>query len=232
MKLFLPLTLIVSILIFACSGCRKARDADEIDQSFIYTNYEMEYDAAEDLTTVKANFRHLNAVGRQLKLSGGSNVRFNNEVLPEITEALTNATYYQKEYAGMIEQGAFTWTDADGKVYNNTITLRTADIPMDLNEISSASAFELFWWGDQLVEDERVQLRFNVTGGINKTYLQSSATSESVTIPQNDLSESTPGFVQLSLERRYRPDLQERTLSGGRITAEYKSALRSVDLIE
>lgn len=232
MKSYVPFLFIFSFVLLTFQGCKKARDAGEISQNFIYTNYEMVYDASEDITTVKANFRHLNAVGRQLKLTGGSNVRFNNELLPEITEALTNATYYQKEFAGMIELGAFTWTDADGKVYNNTIVMRTADIPMDLNEISTSIDYELFWLGDHLIQDERVRLKFNVTGGSNKNYNQNNAFSESIIIPQSDLEDNFPGFAQLSLERRYRLGLQERTTSGGRITAEYKSAQHSVDLIE
>lgn len=220
------------IVLLLFSGCRDAKDLDEINQDFIYTNYEMTYDSESDLTVVKANFRHLNAVGRQLKLTEGSNVRFNNQLLPEVNELLTNATYYEKEFAGLVHQGTFTWTDADGKVYNNTIEMQTADVPAELNEISTASDYELYWSGEALQHDERMQLRFDVLGGSAKTYNQNNAFSESITIPSGDLEDLAPGSAQLSLERRFRPDLTERTSSGGRITAEYKSPVKSVDLVE
>lgn len=220
------------IILLFFSGCRDAKDVDEMDQNLIYTNYEMTYDSESDLTVVKANFRHLNAVGRQLKLTGGSNVRFNNELLPEVNELLTNATYYEKEYAGLVLQGTFTWTDADGKVYNNTIEMQTAEVPTDLNEISVTTDYEFFWTGDHLNHDERMQLRFDVLGGSAKTYNQNNAFSESITIPVSDMENLAPGSAQLSLERRFRPGLTERTTSGGRITAEYKSPVKSVDLIE
>lgn len=214
------------------SGCRDAKDLDEINQNFIYTNYEMTYDSQIDLTVVKANFRNLNAVGRQLKLTGGSNIRFNNELLPEVNELLTNATYYEKEFAGLVVMGTFTWTDADGKVYNNTIEMPTANVPAELNEISTGADYEFFWVGGHLIHYERIQLRFDVLGDITKTYTQNDVLSESITIPASDLEDLAPGSAQLSLERRYRPVLDERTSSGGRITAEYKSPVKSADLIE
>lgn len=229
-KLFLFSTVILVLIL--TPGCKKAKDSDEIKQYLIYTNYELTYDSEDDLTTVKANFRHLNAVGRQLKLTSPSIVRFNNEPLPEVTEPLTNATYYKKEMDGFIELGVFSWTDGDGKVYNNEIQIKTADFPEDLLEISTANDFELFWLGDALSDDDRVRLAFNVTGGINKNYNQNEASSESITIPVDDLEVSSPGFAELTLERRYRPGLQEKTQVGGRITSEYFSTTIGVDLIE
>ena len=213
-------------------GCKKAKESDEVTQNLIYTNYELTYDAAENLTTVKANFRELNAIGRQLKLKSPSIVRFNNQPLPEVTEPLTNATSYKKEMEGFIQQGIFSWTDAHGKVYNNEIHVKTADLPTDLLEISTANDFELFWLGEALGDDERVQLGVNITGGSNKKYNQNNAYSESVVIPAEDMEESAPGYAVLALERRYRPKLQEKTLSGGRITSEYFSTKTGVDLTE
>ena len=67
-------------------GCRNAKDVDEIDQDFIYTNYEMTYDSESDLTMAKARFRNKTSPGRQLKLTDGSNILFNNKLLPEVVE--------------------------------------------------------------------------------------------------------------------------------------------------
>jgi len=159
-------------------------------------------------------------------------VRFNNELLPEINELLTNATYYQKEYPGMVEQGAFTWTDADGVVYNNIIQMRTADIPNDISEISTGAAYELFWEGEHLIQDERLRLKFQVQGGMNKTYTQNNAFSESVIIPHNDIEGLAPAYVEMAIERRHRTGLQEKTVSGGRITAEYFSPYHGTNLTD
>lgn len=214
------------------SGCKKARDTDEINQNMIYTNYELSYDATEDLTTVKANFRHHTAVGRQLRLSSPSEVRFNNVPLQEITETLTNATYYKMEINGFVPQGIFSWTNANGKVYNNEIEIRTADLPDDLLEIPTHEDYTLYWLGDALSEDGRIRLRFNVTGGSNKIYTENDLAAESLIIPADFLQEFSPGYAELKLERRYRPALQEKTHVGGRITAEYFSTQIGVDLTE
>lgn len=110
--------------------------------------------------------------------------------------------------------------------------MRTADIPNDLDAILAESDYELFWWGESITNDDRIQLHFNVSGGSNKTYAQDSYPSESIVIPQSDLEEAAPGTVQLELERRHRPELAEKTLSGGRLTIEYFSPVKSVSLLE
>ena len=212
------------------SGCQKPRDSDEIAQNLIWANYEMSYDQSEDLTSIKANFRHLTAAGRQLKLTEGSSVRFNNQLLQQVTQPLTNLTDYQLEVPGLVPTGVFTWTDADGKVYNNEITMPMIDFPDQLSAIETASAYELLWEGEPLIEDERVQLRVNITGAGSRTYNTNDINAVSVVIPAGDLSQWTPGFAQLRLERRLRTSLQERTTSGGRITATYLPVQRSVDL--
>lgn len=221
---------IFAVMVLLLSGCRDPKDSDAIEQQFIWANYEMNYDQAEDITTIKANFRHLNSVGRQLQLASGSSVRFNDQLLTEINELLTNATYYQLELTGLVPSGVFTWTDADGVVYNNEITMPMIDFPIEVLPIETASEYALFWEGEPLVDDERVQLRVNITGAGIQNYNVSDVNAESVVIPAGDLAQYTPGSAQLRLERRLRTSLQERTTSGGRITATYLPMQRSVDL--
>lgn len=231
-KLYSGTMVTIAVLMLLSSGCRKAKESEEVNQLWIYTNYEMKYESATDLTTVKANFRKTTALGRQIKLTGGSNVRFNNQLIPEITNSLTNVTYYELQIPGFVQQGTFTWTDADGRVYNNHAVMRTADVPTDLNNIPAGSDYEFFWWGESIANDDRVQLHFNVNGGPNKTYTQETYPSESIVIPQSDLDEAAPGTAQLALERRHRPELTEKTLSGGRLTIEYFSLVKSVSVLE
>lgn len=232
MRFYSETMFLIAVLLLLVTGCRKAEESDEVNQLLIYTNYEMTYDSNQDLTTAKANFRKTTAVGRQIKLTGGSNVRFNNQLMPEITESLTSATYYELEIPGFVEQGTFTWTDADGRVYNNHAAMRTADFPDDLNTIPAGGDYELFWWGESITQEDRIRLTFNVVGGSNKTYTQDAYPSESIVIPQSDLDDASPGSAQLELERRHRPELAEKTLSGGRLTIEYFSPVKSVSVVE
>ncbi|TVR38862.1 MAG: hypothetical protein EA392_08300 [Cryomorphaceae bacterium] len=221
---------LILLVLTSVSGCQKPRESEEIAQNLIWANYEVSYDQSEDITKVKANFRHLTAAGRQLKLSGTSHVRFNDQLLQEFIQPLTNVTDYQLEIPGLIPVGVFTWIDADGKVYNNEITMPWIDFPNELFPIETISVYELFWEGEPLIEDERVQLRVNIDGAGSKTYTVNNTHELSVVIPAGDLAQWTPGFAQLRMERRLRTSLQERTTSGGRITATYLPVQRSVDL--
>lgn len=220
------------LMIIVLSSCRDAKDIDEFEQDRIYTKYEMVYNAEDDQTIVKAKFRHNSSVGRQIKLTGGSNVRFNNMLLPEITESVSNATYYEMAIAGLVELGTFTWTDADGRVYNNEVTMKIAAIPSDLNEINSSNTFEFYWIGAPVGEDDVVELKINYSGTGSHDYSESDEGSESIYIPASDLQEASPGIASFTTERNQTPPLVDRTSAGGRIEIEYHSAVKSVNILE
>lgn len=223
--------LLAFMFLIILNSCQKAKPSDEINQGLIYTNYEMSYDATEDMTTVKANFRNTTAVGRQLKLSSPSEIRFNGEVLSQKTIAITNETYYEKKYNGYISEGVFRWTNANSKVYTNEIVMYPATLPTELEAIPNNSDYEVIWDGHPLDHDESVQLKVDVVGGPYNYFTQDEFLSNSLILTAEYLQSVAPGYAQLSLKRQYRPPLQEKTLSGGRITAVYTTAETGVDLL-
>jgi hypothetical protein len=102
------LTAIATILLTMTfsAGCMR-EDSSDVNQDKIYAEYELFYNANEDITYARAVFRFSNALGIKLKLATGSEVRFNGDILT-FKPALA---YYEKSYAGKVMQG-----DLDGRI--------------------------------------------------------------------------------------------------------------------
>jgi hypothetical protein len=230
MKKFHFPPLLFVLLIMISVACRDAKESELVDQTRIWTSYELSYDAATNITTAKASFRHFTSVGRRLKLTNGSTVRFQNQILPEKTELLTNITYYERQFTGHIENGIFSWTDGDGRVYNNEITNRMIDFPQFIEDIFVNEPFEFYWDGLELQHNEVAKLR--IVSGATKNFTQNNAMSESFMLLASDLQQLSPGIGMCTLERTHTPPLIEKTFAGGKIEASFKPVPREVNLLE
>lgn len=220
-KLFIVILFaIIATTIISC----EREDSADVNQDRIYTKYELFYNANEDKTYARAIFRFGNALGTLLELSEPSQVSFNGDVL-SFKPALA---YYEKEYAGFIESGTFTWQDTEGVTYINTATINNLDFP-EIDTIPRNAAFELFWVGDSLSSNEVVTLTANsVLEGDAQLFTQSNINAKSIILELNKLQILGQGNGTLLMERHYNPQLEEKTGAGGEITGRYRPVNKEV----
>ena len=111
-KLLMALMLALTL---AAAGCGTSEDSDDVNQARIYTDYELFYNANEDVTHAIARFRFGGPFGTILELTGssGAGVTFNGQ--PLAYSGFWGG--HHREYAGNVTGGTQAWVDLnDGGV--------------------------------------------------------------------------------------------------------------------
>ncbi len=211
-------SVIIAGIAILCYSCEREDSAD-VNQDRIHTTYELFYNANEDKTYAIAVFRFGSATGSLLELSDPSIVKFNDDVLT----FKSVFAYYERDYAGFIESGTFTWTDTEGNTFSNTVSIKTIDFPPGLDTIPRNAAFELFWVGDSLSQHHSVVVTANsVLEGDLQVFTQSNIHSKSIILKLNKLQQLGQGTGTLWMDRNYKPPITEKTGAGGNLVGRYR----------
>ena len=227
------ISLLFSFVLLTCFyACEPAEESVNVAQDRIYTIYELNYSHTSDKTIAKAFFKFGSITGTQLSLSEGSVVSFNGELLPKRVDPVTNITSYEKEYAGFVKSGEFSWKDTEGKEYKNTVTIKnTITIPADFNVVERDKSLEFSWDGDVLEKDEKVILTlFGVNVGNFQLFSQGQKDAKGMVLEKNKLQELTIGEGKAVLERRLETSLDEATGAGGVKWAVYFAEDKKIEL--
>ena len=210
--------MLLCFLALSFTSCIR-EESDTVDQDTIFTEYELFYNANEDKTYARATFKFSNVFGTKLELAQGSEVSFNGERLT--FKALL--AYYEKEYAGFVDNGTFTWTDLEGNVYSNSISVKSLEYGEGITTISRDAAFELSWNGDPLGEDENITVVVNGENELDaQTFITNDIDAQSIILDKDKLSRVGAGPGIIYLDWRYMPLLSEATSAGGLITGRYR----------
>jgi hypothetical protein len=211
------------VLLFVTS-CQK-QPSDAVDQSRIRTDYELFYDKNTNKTTAIAAFRFGESItGTVLELSGGAQVKFNNDVLVYNTFL----SRYEKEYTGLVSAGTFTYRDVNGKVLTNTVQeIKAIDFPANpaTLTISKAQEFLLNWEGSPLVQNDGVGV---LIGTLVFTETTFNATRVRMTPAQ--LQSANTGAYVAFMDRTTLYPLQQQTNTGGSIITKYRAVNKNVSI--
>lgn len=226
MKRIALIITVISTLIFIFIACERENSSD-VNQDRIYALYEIYYDKAEDVSYARASFFFGSITGTKLQLSSPSNVKFNN-----VEMGFKNAlAYYETSNAGFIEQGTFVWTDLDGNSFTNIATVKTIDLPENMDTITKGQAYELTWIGEPLGSDENVWVFINgqmENDEVNAYQTTPGATKVILTATQtNKLS---VGTNQIFIQRRNNTEAQEKTSAGAKCAGIYKSQTYNIEV--
>lgn len=211
----LIIALLCTVTLFNCN--RESSDA--VNQDRIYTVYELFYNANEDKTFARATFHFSNELGTRLELADPSQVTFNGDILT-FNRLLA---YYEREYAGFIDNGTFEWIDTEENKFINTIQVNSIDYAATIDTIDRSSSYELSWSGDPLVENELVTLTINGENeGDARLFTTNDIGANSIILAQNILQQVGQGPGTTFLDRSYIPTLLDATGAGGRITGRFR----------
>jgi hypothetical protein len=215
--LFFLLTLLIS-------SCKRELSSD-VNQDRIFTQYELFYDANEDITYARAWFRFGNETGTLLELASPSKVTFEGDKL-SFNGVLA---YYEKKYTGFKSSGKFHWEDTDGKSFDNMATIHPISFGVVPDSVARNIAFSIPWTGDPLGDKELVGVWIN---GENEGDAQATVTIENgaanIIMPANQMEKIGAGPGKIYIQRRFFPDLTEETGAGGWLHGVYRPKFESV----
>ena len=225
------------VALAALAGCSTdTKEADRADQQQIYQRYSMSYDTEDNRTSVAAQFREAGQEGETIELTGKSNVKHDSLDLDERWEL---GTHYVAEQAGFVKDHTWTYTDTEGKTYENTFRILEAKLP---NELAArqpiAEEFTLAWEGEPVADnDDEVMLLVAPTNaeGVAKSAQRFSvrkAGEKQIAISPDRLKELGEGRHELRLQRVRRIPLKAATNAGGYAETRYVSAPVVVDFFQ
>lgn len=106
-----------------------------------YQDYDISFDAGEDLTKVDAAVKE-HSTGPTIKMSDNCRLHFNGDRLAEATRNV-NETHYLGEYDGFEGDGTVAFTDKDGATVENSVPFGPGDFGLDVPATLSLSGFEI-----------------------------------------------------------------------------------------
>jgi hypothetical protein len=220
---FIILCLIASGLFVLCSCERES--SEDVNQDRIWTEFELFYNENTDITYARAVFRFGNITGTLLELTSPSEVSFNGDLLG----FKPTLAYYEKEYAGYVDSGIFTWTDTEGKTITNSVSITEIDYPEAFDTLVRSSAYTFTWQGESLSAGESVILTMNGTlEGDAQIFSQNAVNSTEMILSQDQLNALGHGDASTWLDRIGTFNLEEQTEAGGKVSAKYRPVNKTV----
>lgn len=229
MYYFRTLLLTISALSLVAISCVR-EPASEVNQDSIYGEYRLVYDAKDDKTYARASFRFGSAAGTILELVSPGGVSFEGDSLawrPILA-------YYEKEYAGSLNSGTFSYTDLDANNFQNTATLAKAiGLPASLDSLPKGGAYTLSWEGDPITSGEVVTVTVNgINEGDARIFTNAEPGATSIVLDQDKIDQLGVGQGQIIIERYTPQGIQEGTSDGGLIWSRYISAPKTIQVVE
>ena len=217
------------------AACQMAEQSANVNQSRIWTDYELRYDANTDLTTAKASFRFGSSLGTPLDLTSPSEVRFNGELLARQVQMGTGWVTYERTYSGQMTSGTFRFEDTEGEAYSNTVTLRPVAFPASVGPIDNDASFAFDWVGSSLLPGEQVDVTlWRLTTGSASLALfpQTQDGAHGVVMDAAQLRNVAPGDVALKMERRWSGTPTRAPDAGGRLTMKWTTGDKVVSIVD
>ena len=214
--------------IVAFAACRQT-ETENVKQDRIFCQYEIEYEATPDQTTVRTYFRNRNANGSGLQLSDPSTVYFDTDGLG--FDDFCNC--HKRVYSSRRDTGVFVWTDTDTKVYRNAANLRglNIDFPTNFNQMSQNGDFVFAWQGAALAADETISLTLEATASNDKhTATTTTDNATTLRITAQTLASLPVGEYRCTLSRSRQVNAEEKTDAGGTVKVQYTAQIQNVVL--
>ncbi|MCU0432480.1 MAG: hypothetical protein MUC87_03370 [Bacteroidia bacterium] len=221
MKKLLPGILAVMMLMGSC----QQEESSSVDQTRIYTHYELFYDKNENKTYAKAYFTFGNATGTSLELSAPSEVKFNGDLL------LHNATtgVYEKIYTGLVPAGTFVYKNGDGTLYTNTTdTLEAVDFPAtpSVIDISKSQDTRFPWVGTTVSAGETIYL-----GVAFNSYTETTPGEDSIKVQASSLQNTALGAYVGLMDRFTITTPVQKPDAGGVMTIKYRAVNKNFQVV-
>lgn len=221
MKKTILLLLPLLVLLGSCAQ----EDSAAVDQSRIFTHYELFYDKNENKTYAKAYFTFGNATGTSLELTAPSEVKFNGDLL--LLNAVTGV--YEKVYSGTVSAGTFVYKNGDGTLFTNTTdSLTTIDFQATPAVITISKSLDTYfpWQGTPVQTGEVVYL-----GVAYNSYTETTAGADSIRVLASSLQNTALGAYVGLMDRYTSITPPQKPDAGGILTVKYRALNKNFQLV-
>jgi hypothetical protein len=195
------------------AGCGRGEDSANVNQSRIYTQYWLLYDAQTDTTYARATFRLSNALGTVLELKAPATVSFNGKP----ANFVAGWGWHEAQFAGKVT-GSFSYTNSES-VTSMTQMEAFPDIaiPEGLSKLAPGKAHTLQFGGPAVRAQERIEA---VMTGPNKLdfslVVQNTVGAKDVVVPADQTARfNDKGWLSM---RRHLEKPTTQTQVGGTTT--------------
>lgn len=229
----------MAVTTFIVVGCAQV-PSSSVNQSDVYTSYSANYDDTSKSLTATATFFVGGGTGTYVALDGGSSVYFNSTLLTSSTD-LANQIDYENTWKNLFPSPAgstysFVYTDNNGKVYTNTISIPILpQVQYPSTTVCASTGIPVNWATTTPVGSDTLSFVLNRQdgsgGGSQEIYdLSSQATSGNYTIVATTFQELGAGSYQVQLCRGNNPQLQSAPAAGGGISATSCTAITTINV--
>jgi hypothetical protein len=221
-----------SILFFALAltlfGC-ESEESSNVNQTRIFTSYELVYLQQENITKAVATFTLTNISGTRLKLSDGATIKFNGQSLP-FNELLGS---YELNLNNYVNTGNFEYKDLSNQTYNNTATIKEINFINNFpTTLARSENYTLSWLGDPVGSgDSNVNVIVSPNNlGQSKGFFQEQEGATSLILTASTLSTIDSQPARIILERKEVSNTTQGTEVGGKIFVKYIPTPKNVTL--
>jgi hypothetical protein len=202
---------------------------ENITPSQIYLDFDLLYDANEDITYARAAFLFGGRNGSLLELEEGASITLDGE--PLVFNRVFS--FYELNRTGFNQTGIFVYTDQNGQEYTNTATIVPIEFPDSVANITAGEDYALSWNGGPVAQNEAVFLSLVLNDPIytDRLWVQDSVGATRLTVPRDLVSlPSIP--VRLILDRnRNNPEVQAPAI-GGSVSSNYRPVIEEVRIVQ
>lgn len=227
----MPMSMTMSVLatalmLTACADIRSSK----VDQSEIYPNYRVSYDAGARTLLFNAVFTVGKGVGgTYVELDKNSQVKVNGGEMRKSPSVANQIGYeYSMSDVGperLGEQFEISYTDNAGKTYTNKVRVPlavTASVP---SQFSQAVGLDISWTiADRLSAEESIYAQINFGSGVGGFFdPRPSVSSGRIRVTAEDLAPYRPGRTDIAICRSQSTANINAAAIGGSLTATYCS---------
>lgn len=208
-------------------GCSTATErSDQVNQARIHQSYSLRYDRSLDRTSATAEFRFGDGSGTTLRLVGKSNVT--NDAVT-LREENILGTSYRGSRNGYFGSSTFRFTDGDGRVFSNSLSLSPISF-VPPAQISRRAGLTVAWIGEPMAAGEEVTISVRDAEGNSAYGYARGVGSTSATIRIGRELKNGRGVIQLSREKH--GDLRDKNSVGGDSSVEYLTEAHAIEIID
>lgn len=236
---------ILIVFLFGMLGCNSTEtiESTKVNSSEIYQSYYI--DSNKDSTSVTATFRVGGATGSTVDLDAPAKIEHNNKEMFESKPGLMKGTDYRDSANGFINHHNFNFTDAEGKVWENSISLEALEMTSQ-NLIISKTKDGVISLSRPVGKDEEIEISLvsekelpvNVNTNSKSasenysTYLQFSfdESRKNIKIKASSLKDFVGGKANLGLKVRKEQKVSQ-SAKGGSIIFVYEAQNISANVV-
>jgi len=177
-------------------SCRK-ENSEKVDQDDIWARYRVIYRSDLGSTYLRANFRHNNSNGENLRLSSNSSLTFNGEKPNYIGSFIS----YEIVMNSRMDEVDFVYSDIEGNVFENNVKISGIELP-EIDTLYSDSVIFIPWIGDSLTENEIVYLYIEGNNAYKLPFIKTDTIgSTGVYLNPNNIADLDTQEVTIHFER-------------------------------